>query len=99
MHAMPVVSDERPFAALRVVVLVLREPIVDDEQRARRDALRKRRDERFGGRIHLARIIAFARKAGFGGCAHPRIVERTFGPCERPIVPCDAALEPLAALS
>ena len=60
----------------------------------------ERRDERFGGRIHLARVIAFARKAGFGGCAHAAHRRADARPTRAPpSSACDAALEPLAALS
>ena len=69
MHAMAVMADERSGAALRVVVLVPRKSVVDDEQRARRDAPRERRDERLGGGIHLARVVAFGGKARFRHCA------------------------------
>jgi hypothetical protein len=59
-----------------MVVLVAREPVVDDQQRALRQPLRKARDERFGGGVDFARVVDCCRKPKLREAAKCSIAQR-----------------------
>src|SRR5437762_14370065 len=94
---MPIMSHQRAFVAMGMVVLCAWKSVVDDERRARREAASDILDQRLGGRIDLAPVIAARRKSRRGERGESFIANRPLRPGDTIALERHAALPPRAA--
>ena len=97
MRAMPIMSHQRAFVALGMVVLGARKSVVDDERCARREPASDIFNQRLGVRIDLAQVIAVGRESSRGERYEPFIEKWPLRPGESIGLERHAALQPCAA--
>src|SRR5437764_1580930 len=94
---MPIMSHQRAFVAIGMVVLGAWKSVVDDERRARGEPASDILDQRLGSRIDLAQVIAARGKSRRGERGESFIAKRPLRPGESIGLERHAALEPCAA--
>src|SRR5438876_9850093 len=94
---MSIMSHQRAFVALGMVVLGAWKSVVDDEGRARREPTSDIFDQRLGGRIDLAQVIAAGGKSSRGERCQSFITKRPLRPDELVAVERHATLQPCPA--
>src|SRR5689334_633246 len=94
---MSIMSHQRAFVALGMVVLGAWKAVVDDEGRTCREPTSDFFDQRLGGWIYLAQVIAAGGKSSRGERRQCFLAKLPLGPHESIAIERHAALQPCAA--
>src|SRR6185437_1380294 len=100
VEAMPIMAAQRPRRALRMVVLALREAVVDEERDARLEELAHRAHQALRGEAEFGEVVVVAGREHRGGAAAQlALAEPLVLPGEARIGEDHAALEELALVT
>src|SRR5437773_4411743 len=99
MRAVAIMSDQRAFASLAMVILGAGKTVVDDQHRAGGQSPADQLDQCLGGWIDLAQVVTFGGKARIREYRQTLVAQWPLGPLELIAVARDAALEPSTAAS
>src|SRR2546430_9302741 len=99
MHAVTIMSDQRAFASLAMVILGAWKTVVDDQHRAADHAPADQFDQRFCGGIDLTQVVAFGGKARTREHRQTLVAQWPPSPLELIAAARHAALEPRTAAS